>query len=448
MRAAELLGELPPPWPEDLQPQNRERALAADRTIVVLDDDPTGTQTVFDVPVIADWQGDAITQAFREGLPLIYVLTNTRAFVPAEAERINREVARAILSATGETGRASAVISRSDSTLRGHFPLETDVLAEELGLGRAPLLLIPFFEEGGRVTVDDVHYVVEGDSARPAAETPFARDPVFGFENSDLRQWVEEKTAGRVMSGQVMSIPVGLIRGGGPELVVGLLRALPEKSVCVVNAVEMRDVEVVAAAVHQLWGEGRNLLFRTAASVVRALAGLPKRPLLDRAEIVNEAGSGGLVVVGSHVPKSTAQLEALVRGSEVLAIELGEVDETLAKVEQGLQEDRDVVLYTSRQLVTGRDDDETLAIGAQISAALVEIVSRLQTAPKFLIAKGGITASDIATRALGIKRAQVIGQLLPGVPVWRTERGLGYVVFPGNVGGDDALLEAVGRMGA
>ncbi len=94
MRAIELLGELPPPWPEDLQPQNRERALAADRTIVVLDDDPTGTQTVFDVPVIADWQGDVITQAFREGLPLIYVLTNTRAFVPAEAERINREVAR------------------------------------------------------------------------------------------------------------------------------------------------------------------------------------------------------------------------------------------------------------------------------------------------------------------------------------------------------------------
>ena len=448
MTSAELLKDLPPAWPQDLQPENRERALAAGRTLVVLDDDPTGTQTVFDVPVITDWGGDAIVEAFREGLPLIYVLTNTRAFPAAEAERINREVARAILIAVGKTGREFAVSSRSDSTLRGHFPLETDVLTEELDLRHAPLLLIPFFEEGGRVTSDDVHYVIEGETATPVAESPFARDAVFGFKSSDLREWVEEKTAGRVVAAQVMSIPLGLVRGGGPDLVSGLLRALPEGSVCVINAVEMRDVEVVAAAVQQLWAEGREFLFRTAASAVRALAGLPGRPLLGRAEVVNEAGRGGLIVVGSHVPKSTAQLEVLVRESDVLPIELGDVAGTLAKVDQGLRDGREVVLYTSRELVVGKDDAETLEIGARISASLVEVVPRLQAVPKFLIAKGGITSSDIATKALGIRRAQVIGQLLPGVPVWRTEGGLGYVVFPGNVGADDALLEAVRRLGS
>ena len=244
----------------------------------------------------------------------------------------------------------------------------------------------------------------------------------------------------------MISIPLGLIRGGGPAVVAGLLRGLTENTVCVVNAVEMRDMEVVAAAIHELWAEGHQFLFRTAASIVRALAGLPEKPLLERAEIVNESGSGGLVVVGSHVPKSTVQLEVLVRDSDVLAIQLADVAGTLAEVEQGLRDGRNVVLYTSRTLVTGADDDENLAIGQRISDALVEIVAGLQTVPKFLVVKGGITSSDIATKALGIRRAMVIGQLLPGVPVWRSEAGLGYVVFPGNVGGEDALLEAVRRL--
>lgn len=189
-------------------------------------------------------------------------------------------------------------------------------------------------------------------------------------------------------------------------------------------------------------------LFRTAASMVRALAGLPKRPLLERGDIVNEEGSGGLVVVGSHVPKSTTQLEVLVRESDVLAVELDEVRETLSKIDDGLEDGRTVVLYTSRQLVTRADDAENLAIGQSISDRLVEVVSGLKTTPKFLVAKGGITSSDLATKALQIKRATVIGQLLPGVPVWRTPAGLGYVIFPGNVGGDEALLEAVRRLEA
>ena len=448
MKVTDLLGDLPTPWAEDLQPANRARALALRETIVVLDDDPTGTQTVFDVPVVTDWRGGELARAFREKLPLIYVLTNSRAFPADEAARINREIAAALLVAMAETGRGFHVISRSDSTLRGHFPLETDVLDQSLGLYGAPLILVPFFEEGGRVTIGDVHYVIEGESAVPAAETPFANDPVFGFEHSDLREWVEEKSGGRVGAKQVKSIPLGVIRHGGPEAVAGLLRELTGGMFCVINAVEMRDVEVVAAAVLELWKDGRMLLLRSAASGVRALAGLPEKPLLQTAEIVDRNGSGGLIVIGSHVPRSTLQLETLVRESDVLPVELAEEEDTRARVDQGLEDGKTVVLYTSRELITGADDEETLALGQRISNSLVEVVSKLQTTPEFLIAKGGITSSDIATKALGIKRAMVIGQLLPGVPVWRTEDGLGYVIFPGNVGGDDALLEAARRLGA
>jgi uncharacterized protein YgbK (DUF1537 family) len=215
----------------------------------------------------------------------------------------------------------------------------------------------------------------------------------------------------------------------------------------VVNASEMRDMEVLVAALYQC---GRSFLFRTAGSFVRALAGLPKLPLLGRAEVIDESGRGGLVVVGSHVPKSTDQLAQLLDDGEVVAVELVVPDlgvaSALTRVDEGLRENRVVVLYTSRELVTGANDEENLAISRRVSGALVEIVKGLSVSPRFLIAKGGITSSDIATEALGIRRATVLGQLLPGVPVWRTESGLGYVVFPGNVGDNGALLEAVTKL--
>ena len=107
-----------------------------------------------------------------------------------------------------------------------------------------------------------------------------------------------------------------------------------------------------------------------------------------------------------------------------------------------------MVLATSRELVTSGDAAASLDIGNRVSAALVEIVRRLEVRPRYLIAKGGITSSDLATKGLGVKRALVRGQLLPGVPVWELGPetrfpGLPYIVFPGNVGGPSALTDAV-----
>ena len=76
------------------------------------------------------------------------------------------------------------------------------------------------------------------------------------------------------------------------------------------------------------------------------------------------------------------------------------------------------------------------------------MVRRLATRPRYLVAKGGITSYDIATRALGVKRAMCIGQILPGVPVWELGEssrfpGLKFVAFPGNLGDPDWLSEVV-----
>jgi uncharacterized protein YgbK (DUF1537 family) len=104
------------------------------------------------------------------------------------------------------------------------------------------------------------------------------------------------------------------------------------------------------------------------------------------------------------------------------------------------------VLATSRRLVTGQDN---LAIGRTVTDALIAVVRGLSVQPRFVIAKGGITSHEVAQRGLGAARATVLGQLQPGVPVWRLESGpdlrsagVPYVVFPGNVGGPTGLLDA------
>jgi len=459
---ASLLAELPAEWPAALQPDIRRRVLDSERTVVVLDDDPTGTQTVHDLPVITDWTGDWLKEAFAENLPVFYILTNTRGMPVEDACRVTREIASALRAAGRETGRRFSVISRSDSTLRGHFPAETETLCTVLALREAVTILMPFFEAGGRITVDNVHYVVDGEYATPVAETPFAQDSVFGFTQSDLRRYVVEKTNGRVATSDVFSVTLTDIRSGGPQQVASVLKAAPDASFCVVNSVTLRDAEVFAAGLLEAESDGKRFLCRTAASFVQARCGLETRPLLEAPDLISPAPGGGLVVVGSHVPKTTGQLQYLLKACpdwqtfeisvpDVLKDADGLIDSLSGQLNAALKRGEHVVAYTSREKVFDDDPDEDVAISRKVSNALVALVASLTEEPRFLVAKGGITASDVATDALHVRRAEVEGQILPGVPVWRLGKGsrfpgLHYVVFPGNVGGEDALFEAVKKL--
>ena len=471
----ETLASLPPVWPGDLLPLIRESNDRSGCSIVVLDDDPTGTQTVHDIPVLTEWTIEALCAELDLGTPLFYVLTNSRSLPGPQAEGLAREIGRNLKEASLRTGRGVSVISRSDSTLRGHYPVEVDALLGELGQSDTVRIIVPFFEEGGRFTIGDVHYVAEGDELIPAAETPFAKDASFGFSCSNLREWVEEKSGGRISSSSVHSVSIHDLRSGGPTEVRARLSDVPDGGVCVVNGVAMRDMEVFVAGLIAAEGSGKRFIARSAASFVRARGGMEKLPLLQTAELTSRTqtgrddareacSSGGLIVVGSYVPKTTAQLNGLLAAdrSSLIPIEvpvgslLGVdrqeiVDQVVRRISESLEQGDDVVLYTSRDVVTGRDAVSSLAIGTSISSALVEIVQRLKARPAFLIAKGGITSSDLATRGLGVKRAMVAGQILPGVPVWSLGDesrfpGMKYIVFPGNVGGDGALLEAYEKL--
>jgi uncharacterized protein YgbK (DUF1537 family) len=467
----------PSPHPEalprsalDLLPKPREegararvRRLVEERAAkaVVLDDDPTGTQTVHGLDVLADWSVESLKGALLDPRPCFFVLTNTRSLPEADAAALVLEVTRNLSAAARALGSAFTVLSRSDSTLRGHFAAELGAIEEGLGEPPDGRIVIPAFFEGGRYTLGDVHYVAEGDRLVPAGQTEFARDRTFGYTSSNLREWIEEVTGARVRAGDVASIDIASLRGpAGPESVRAALLRLPRGAHVIVNAAAYSDLEVFTEGLLGAEALGRRYLVRTAASFVRVRAAVAPRPLLAPGEISGPGAAGGLVVVGSYVDRTTQQLRALLELPNTVGIEVGvgalgdpvsgaaEIRRCAAAALQAMCSGRHGVVYTSRGHESAAGKAGDLATGRTVSAALVQIVRAIPQRPRFLIAKGGITSCDVAIGGLGMRRAAVLGQASAGVPVWEMGPetrfpGMKLVVWPGNVGGPGDLRELV-----
>ncbi|HZG67315.1 MAG TPA: four-carbon acid sugar kinase family protein [Herpetosiphonaceae bacterium] len=457
---ATLLRTLPPEWPEDLLPSIQQQIKESNTKVVVLDDDPTGTQTVHDVPVLTEWSTDALHAVLSEPEALVFILTNSRSVSLLTAQAMNREIAAQLTAAREATGRPFVVVSRSDSTLRGHYPGEITALAEALNHPFDGTLIIPCFFEGGRLTLNDIHSITEGEWLIPAAETEYARDATFGYTTSNLREWVSEKHHGQIAPQAVVSIPVADLRSGGPTAVATLLDRVRGGRVAVVNAATYRDLEVFVAGLLQAEAAGQRFLYRTAASFVRVRGGVAPRPQLTAADLAAPGKAGGLIVAGSYIKQSTMQLERVQALPQLTSLEVsvGNLLQVTSAAEEikriadlanaSLAAGKDTLISTSRGLITGSDARASLHISQTVSAALVTIVQGITEQPAWIIAKGGITSSDIATKGLQLKRAQVLGQALPGVPIWRTGGesrwpGLIYVVFPGNVGGPEAIVAMI-----
>jgi uncharacterized protein YgbK (DUF1537 family) len=475
LTVSQLLAHLPPEPTEASLFQAIQQAVAASkRKLVVIDDDPTGTQTVHDVELFTTWDLSALTAAFQARSRLFYLLTNSRSMPESAAMQRNYDTAEQLAAAALASGVDFVIASRSDSTLRGHYPAE--IVALEDGLRAAGHvafdghLLVPAFFEGGRYTINDTHYVATPDATSdtllPAHETAFARDSVFGFRTAYLPDWIAEKSGGRWPAHSVTSISLELIRRGGPVAVAEKLQQVERGTPVIVNAAGYGDLAVVVLGLLQAEAAGKHFIYRTAASFVRLRGAVAPRPLLRTDEIVQAkqlGESGGIVIVGSYVPGSSQQLEALLQMPIVTGIELpverviGPAAEATAVVheigqqlEAAIKAGRVGVVYTSRKLIVGANHAESLQIGQKISNALIAALHEVVTQPRFIIAKGGITSHDIAQKGLGATRALVLGQLFPGVPVWRLESGprsrfagVPYVVFPGNVGVPDGLAQAV-----
>jgi uncharacterized protein YgbK (DUF1537 family) len=423
--------------------------------IIVLDDDPTGSQTVHSCLLLMRWDVETLCLGLKDDSPIFFVLTNTRALTPAQAASVTREVCHNLKIAIAQCGiQDFLVVSRSDSTLRGHYPIETDVIAEELGEFDAHFL-IPAFFEGGRITKDSIHYLIIDGKPTPVHETEFARDSVFGYHHSYLPDYVEEKTQGRIKATQVERFLLDDLRQGSLER----LMKLEHNQCAVIDGENQADFDRFAQDILTATASGKRFLFRSAASILTSLANLGLQPLpaVDMGKY-RPTDKPGVILVGSHVRKTTQQLKVLFQEPNILGIEvdvtsLKEQPEakdallsaTLKELKRVHQEGKTPVIYTSRQELTFDTVQERLDFGIAVSSLLMDIVRGLPRDIGFLISKGGITSNDVLSTGLSLKTARLLGQILPGCSMVRTAEdhplfpNLPVVLFPGNVGDNEGL---------
>ena len=404
--------------------------------MVVLDDDPTGIQTVHGCLLITQWDEDSVRKGFEDAEPFFYILTNTRAMTREDAEQVTREAMETVIKVNEDYGYRLIIVSRSDSCLRGHFPLETDVMRSCLvshGYAVAPKTpFCPAFIEAGRVTIDGVHYMKDGERLIPVSETEFARDNVFAYHTSVLRDYIKEK-------------------GANPDDYI------------IVNAQGYDELRAFATTVLN-GSPTESIVIRSSSSLPKAISGIADIDLLDRSilstfnshrnatlskrELSNLAP--GCFIVGSHVKKTTQQLEHLLQQEGTCAIEVDVqrilddapllMSETIDTIRQVVDMGLTPVVYTSRQEIRLDDANQRQHLGQQVSDFLVEIVYRLPFTPAYLVGKGGITSHDILTKGLGIKSARVLGQIINSVPCIMAPH-FPYIIFPGNVGNEQSLSE-------
>ena len=275
--------------------------------------------------------------------------------------------------------------------------------------------------------------------------------------------YIEEKTKGEYKAESVTCISLEDIHNMDIDKIEAQLMEVKNFNKIIVNAVDYVDVKVFCVALYRAMAKGKVFMFRTAAAIVKVMGAVTDQALLTREQmVVKETTNGGIVVVGSHTDKTTKQVEALKELKEIEFIELDatlvkddeafekEVQRCLALEEECIKAGKTVCCYTTRALITADtgDKEDELRLSVKISDAVQSLVGRLSITPSFVIAKGGITSSDVGTKALAVKKANVLGQIKPGIPVWQTGDEskfplTPYVIFPGNVGEITTLKEAV-----
>jgi uncharacterized protein YgbK (DUF1537 family) len=416
-------------------PQLADLLAHDDRRVFVLDDDPTGTQTVADVDVILRPDRRLFDESAKSSARSVFVLTNSRALAVDESVKLLGRVRQDITAAAAAAGVRAAFLLRGDSTLRGHVFAELDVFG---GSGQV-VLFVPAFPEGGRVTRWGVQWVRVDGRLRNAADTEYAADPVYGYQSRDLRSWVAETGNGR----QALLVPLAELRRSGSRAVSSVLSMAPPGTVVIPDAASHRDLELVACGLLEAEAGGCQVVVRSASSFAAIRSGLEARAVSS----VTLAAPGRLLVVcGSTTRSSTEQLSRLAAaGLEIQTLDAHQNSSMRRSLKARLDHDGVVVLATPRIRSPHMQD---LASGAKVMKSLVDVVGSLQGDFEGVIAKGGVTSGEIAI-GLGAETARVEGQLAAGIALWTLRLSgswtMPYGVVPGNVGVPDTLLRVVNQ---
>lgn len=432
--------------------------------VVILDDDPLGGQAVCGIPVYLSWNIDTLIKAFKKDDQAFFILTSTRSMGEEDAFSTCYEIAFNVATVAQRMGKTIQIICRSDSTLRIHYPVETEAIIK--GMNDADLhvdgeIIFPFFEEGKRYTYNNEQYgLIEDGELLPVSQMEYAFDKTFGFMTSYLPEWIEEKSSGRISASSVKTVDLSQLRSGWRNMVNTIFS---ENGFCVsvVDSIEYRDLFTIIHAVTELRNKGRSYILRVAASGVRAaIFNTNDKKMLQT--VLEEKSPGKiLVAAGSHMKRTTAQLSYLIDNSKTIKPVVfdqrtvfntdslrQEVDRAVSEIHAAVAKGYNVLLETRRERVdiAGASAEAQLALSVKISKSFMEIIDKVKKEFSCIIAKGGNTSSDIVRECFHAEYATVMGQLIPGVPVWRLPDGPLIVIFPGNVGETESLADAYKKL--
>lgn len=486
-----LIASLPAEYPVDLAPRIEELLRdVPDEMVVYLEDDSTGVQKSHDVYLITNHSESGIRSGIRAareaGHRLIFILTNSRALSAGQAEVLNREIAQTLARTAGEEGLTFRIGSRSDSTLRGHFPLEPlalmDALEPYAGKHDGLIVTHAFLTDLGRITVNGVHMLrmMKGDGSfwyRPVHMTRFAQDRRFGYPTSNMAEYVEYKFAtsglGVVKAGDVLHIGIDAIREGGPEEVSKRLLKAEDGRVITLDVVTSRDLQVFVLGLLMAERDGKKYIYRSAASLPSARVNMRDIPVLRGEEIFGgkRLVRNVLCLWGSIVELSNTQLEtALNKISDMAPVSLDvmkvlksnedrrdAIGLALKRTEEAFKVGKHALVYTvpRTEYPPGSLSDEARAANQQkIAAALQEVYNRVSVNPAVVIFKGGVTAST-GLLSSGAKRVYVMGQVAPGIPIVKilpqnNDRFPGeeiiMILGPGNVGVPETYVRIIEKL--
>ncbi len=440
--------------------------------IIIFDDDPTGSQTVYGCPLLLNWDEQTLEKAFIKSSPLIFILANTRSLSSVLAVAKTREICASIKKFFLKQGYSKDdyfYISRGDSTLRGHGVLEPAILAEEFGPFHATFH-IPAFLEGGRTTENGIHYL----NGTPVHLTDFGGDSIFGFTTSDLAKWIEEKSFGKIRAENILHVSIQQLdmasnNENSFKSLIRFLSQLEDNISVVVDAKFNYHLEILARAIKVVSKEKR-FLFRTAASFINSLSGLSPNPK-DTADLISLKSKNddfeykpGLIMVGSHVKLATDQLYVLLKDNSCQGLEipvnkladiftlkdcqkaiLEQEEILLSKIDDILDVKKVPVLYTSRDEIKFSSYSKRMNFGLELAEFMAILVRKITNKLGYIICKGGITTQLLLQKGLNLKQVDLKGQILPGLSIVTSnsdQYDLPVVTFPGNLGNEKTLLES------
>ena len=441
--------------------------------IIIIDDDPTGSQTVNGCNLILKWDYETLLKGLKDSSNLLFILANTRSLSKEDVKIRLKEICSALREIMNNSSFAEedfVLISRGDSTLRGHNFVEPEIINKLLGPFDATFY-IPAFIEGNRTTVNGNHFV---DNI-PIHKTIFSKDKIFSFNTSNVKELLYKQSNQNLDFNHIDNIFIKdfevLERNQSNKLYKYIEQLKNNKNV-IVDIIDYSQLDEFSRIIKSLLKK-KKFLFRSAASFISSLSNV-KQTKKDhiyfsqlRRKNNNDKTMKGLIVVGSYVELTTLQLNKVLEISLCKPIEinvfklyeffklgdnLNQINSLkkliLNSIRQNLSQDFIPVLYTSREIVSPKNNNDLIQFQLFLSAFISEIVSAIKNEIGYLISKGGITTNTIISEGLKADSVYLEGQILPGISLvtlnlLKQKGKLPIVTFPGNIGNNMSLVKTL-----